>query len=114
MASASGGSAGKSSREGRFPSEERGKCVALLYQGGDAIEKIRGRLGATNPQEAEDGTVRSVYGYDLMKNGAHASDSPESAERERRIVGLGEEGETCDVKEIIDAYLAGRSGAEDE
>ena len=98
----------------QLSSEERGKCVALLYQGVDAIEKIRGRLGATNPEQAEDGTVRSVYGYDLMKNGAHASDSPESAERERRIVGLWQEGETCDVKETIDAYLAGRSGAEDE
>ena len=91
----------------RLPPEEQGKCVALLYQGKNAIEKIRRRLGATNPEEAEDGTVRSIYGYDLMKNGAHASDSVESAERERKIVGLWEEGKTCDEKDAIDRYLEG-------
>jgi nucleoside diphosphate kinase len=86
--------------------DERGKCVALLYQGVDAIDKIRKRLGATNPKEAEDGTVRSVYGYDLMKNGAHASDSPESAERERKIIGLWDEGTSSDVQATIEDYLA--------
>ena len=90
----------------RLPPEERGTCVALLYRGRDAIAKIRERLGATNPKEAEDGTIRSIYGYDLMKNGAHASDSPESAERERKIIGLWEEGESCREKDLIDAYLA--------
>jgi len=91
----------------KLPLEERGKSVALLYQGEDAIEKIRRSLGATDPSKAEDGTVRSIYGYDLMKNGAHASDSPASAERERRIVGLLEEGDSCEVREIIRQYLDG-------
>jgi nucleoside diphosphate kinase len=89
-----------------LPPEEKGRCIALLYQGEDAIEKIRRRLGATNPQEAEEGTIRSIYGYDLMKNGAHASDSPESAERERKIVGLWEERGISDAQETIDRYLA--------
>ena len=89
-----------------MPPEERGKCVALLYQGVGAIDKIRRRLGATNPEEAEDGTVRSIYGYDLMKNGAHASDSTQSAERERKIVGLWEEGASCEARDLIEAYLA--------
>jgi len=87
--------------------EERGKCLALLYQGEGAIEKIRHRLGATNPQEAEEGTIRSIFAYDLMKNGAHASDSVENAERERRIVGLWEEGDRCEFKEKIDGFLKG-------
>ena len=86
--------------------DDRGRCLALLYQGEDAIEKIRERLGATDPNKAEDGTVRSIYAYDLMKNGAHASDSPDSAERERKIVGFWEEGETCLEKDAIDKYLA--------
>ena len=86
--------------------EERGKCFALLYQGEDAIEKIRQRLGATNPEEAEDGTVRSIYGYDLMKNGAHASDSVESAERERKIVGLWQESDSCEFRDMLEKYLA--------
>jgi len=89
-----------------LPPEERGKCVALLYQGKNAIAKIRRRLGATNPEEAQEGTVRSIFAYDLMKNGAHASDSRESAERERKVVGLWEEGETCSFKETIDRFLA--------
>ena len=90
----------------RLQRNERGKCVTLLYQGEDAIEKIRRRLGATNPEEAEDGTVRSIYGYDLMKNGAHASDSLRSAERERKVIGIWEEKLTCAVKETVDRYLA--------
>ena len=52
-----------------------------------------------------------VYGNDLMKNGAHASDSPESAERERRIVGLWEERGVSDTQETIDKYLAKVSAA---
>jgi len=86
---------------------ERGKCLALLYQGEGAIERIRHRLGATNPQEAEEGTIRSIFAYDLMKNGAHASDSVENAERERRITGLWEEGDRCEFKEKIDGFLKG-------
>ena len=41
-----------------------------------------------------------------MHNAAHASDSRESAERERRIIGLWEDTVPCDVKQIIDEYLA--------
>jgi len=85
----------------------REKCVALLYHGENAIEKIRDRLGTTNPRDAEPGSVRSVYGDDLMRNAAHASDSVASAERERRVIGLWEDTPPCDVKTIIDDYLAG-------
>ena len=79
----------------------KGKCLALLYQGEDAISKIRSQLGATNPLKASEGTVRSIYGQDLMKNGAHASDSPENAGRERRIVGLWEEKGPSDFESCI-------------
>ncbi|MGC9453489.1 MAG: nucleoside-diphosphate kinase [Phycisphaerae bacterium] len=89
----------------------RTKCLALLYEGPDAIDKIRTVLGSTDPTKAEPGTVRSDFGRDLMRNGAHASDSPQSAERERRIIGLGRsETETCDVAEIIRDYLRNRQG----
>lgn len=66
----------------------RSTCLALLYRGQDAVGKIRERLGPTNPKEAAGGTVRSDYGSDLMRNGAHASDSAENAVRERKIIGL--------------------------
>jgi len=86
----------------------RTTCLALLYEGVDAIEKIRSVLGSTDPTKAEPGTVRSDFGRDLMRNGAHASDSPDNALRERRIVGLSEtEENACDVLQIIDSYLAG-------
>ncbi len=81
------------------------KCLVLLYQGVDAISKIRERLGATDPTKAAPATVRSSFGKDLMKNAAHASDSSENAERERRIVGLLDKDE-CQVSVIIDRYLA--------
>ncbi len=82
------------------------KCLALLYHGERAIEKIRDRLGTTNPREAKAGSIRSVYGDDLMRNAAHASDSVASAERERRIIGLWEDKPPCDVKVTIDQFLA--------
>jgi len=82
------------------------KCLALLYHGYDAIGKIRDRLGTTNPHEAKAGSIRSVYGDDLMRNAAHASDSVANAERERRIIGLWDDEKPCDVKVIIDDYLA--------
>lgn len=86
------------------------KCLAMLYEGPGAIGKIRHLLGSTDPAKAEPGTVRSDFGRDLMRNGAHASDSPENALRERRIVGLAEpEPEPCEVARIIQAYLAGRA-----
>ena len=82
------------------------KCLAFLYEGPDAIEKVRRVLGSTDPTKAEPGTVRSDFGRDLMRNGAHASDSPDNARRERRIVGLSEtEKDSCDVVEIIRQYL---------
>jgi nucleoside diphosphate kinase len=83
------------------------KCLAMLYEGVDAIEKVRTVLGSTDPSKAEPGTVRSDFGRDLMRNGAHASDSPDSATRERKIVGLAPESEqgTCDITDIINEYL---------
>jgi nucleoside diphosphate kinase len=89
----------------------RTTCLALLYEGPDAIEKIRTVLGSTDPTKAEPGTVRSDFGRDLMRNGAHASDSDASATRERRIIGLDRsEMESCDVAEVISDYLRARQG----
>ncbi|MHC4883712.1 MAG: nucleoside-diphosphate kinase [Planctomycetota bacterium] len=80
------------------------KCLALLYRGPNAIQRIRDRLGSTDPTKALGGTVRNDYGRDLMRNGAHASDSLNSAYRERPIVGL-VGGEKSDEKTLINRYL---------
>jgi nucleoside diphosphate kinase len=97
------------------PSEKatasRTKCLALLYEGPGAIEKIRTVLGSTDPSKAEPGTVRSDFGRDLMRNGAHASDSPDNAIRERKIVGLYEpEQADCDICRIIEEHFVGEVG----
>lgn len=62
------------------------KCVALVYQGEDAVRKIREVLGPTDPAKAPPGSIRKEFGQTIMVNAAHASDSVESAEREMRIV----------------------------
>ena len=85
----------------------RTKCLAMLYEGPDAISKIRRVLGSTDPTKAEPGSVRSEFGRDLMRNGAHASDSPDSAQRERKIIGLWDQQGQPDVKRLIDAHLEG-------
>ncbi len=86
----------------------KAKCLALLYEGPNAIDRIRTVLGSTDPTKAEPGTVRSDFGRDLMRNGAHASDSPESAIRERKIVGLSEAEPVCDIKRAIEEHFHSR------
>ncbi len=62
------------------------KCMILVYEGENAVSKIRDVLGATDPLKAAEGTIRREFGKDVMVNTAHASDSPESYEREKAIV----------------------------
>jgi nucleoside diphosphate kinase len=81
------------------------RCLALLYRGENAIEKIRRCQGATNPEKAEEGTVRSDFGRDLMRNAAHASDSPESATRERKIIGMSKADADTDFRNTIEQFL---------
>jgi len=59
--------------------------VAAVFQGDGAVELIRRIMGATNPDEAETGTVRADYGIDVQRNSTHASDSVENAEEEIRL-----------------------------
>jgi len=59
-----------------------GPVVAMIVEGPEAIKVIRKLMGATNPFEAEAGTIRGDFGLDLTRNLIHGSDSKESAERE--------------------------------
>ncbi len=81
------------------------RCLALLYRGPDAIRKIRNILGPTDSKKGEPGKVRRIYGEDIMKNAAHASDAVENAERERKIIGLLDNQGPCELKELIGNYL---------
>lgn len=67
------------------------KCLALVYGGPDAVDKIRTLLGATDPDQAQTGSVRREFGRDIMVNAAHASDSVENAEREIKIIKVEED-----------------------
>jgi nucleoside-diphosphate kinase len=56
--------------------------MAMVIQGDDCISLIRKMVGATNPKEADLGTIRGDFAIDTGRNIIHASDSPKSAERE--------------------------------
>ena len=59
-----------------------GPLVALILSGEDAIAKVREIHGATDPSKADEGTIRAEFAESVRRNAVHASDSPESAERE--------------------------------
>lgn len=59
-----------------------GPVVAMVIQGVDVVTLVRKMMGATNPQNAEPGTIRSDYAQIAERNIVHGSDSPESAKRE--------------------------------
>ena len=71
-----------------FPGTE--KSIAIVYQGVDAVRKIRGVLGPTDPAKAPPGSIRREFGQTIMINAAHASDSAENAKREMAIVRVDE------------------------
>ena len=64
------------------------ECLGLVYEGENAVAKIRDILGATDPSKARPGSVRREFGTNIMVNAAHASDSPENAEREMKIIDI--------------------------
>ncbi|KGE04993.1 nucleoside-diphosphate kinase [Pseudohaliea rubra] len=59
-----------------------GPVVVQVLEGEGAIAKNRELMGATNPQEAEAGTIRADFAESIDANAVHGSDSPASAERE--------------------------------
>jgi nucleoside diphosphate kinase len=81
------------------------KIVALVYQGVDAVNKIRTVLGPTDPRKAPPGTIRRELGQDIMVNAAHASDSPENAKREMGIIGIKENNLQPLVEEFYNCKL---------
>ncbi len=66
------------------------KCIALVYQGENAVARIREVLGPTDPSKAPPGSIRREFGQTIMVNAAHASDSAENAQREMGIIAMDE------------------------
>jgi len=59
-----------------------GPCIAMVLEKDGAIAAWRKLMGATNPANAEPGTIRKEFAVDLEQNSVHGSDAPETAEYE--------------------------------
>ena len=59
-----------------------GPIVVIILEGENAIEENRRIMGATNPKNAENGTIRKEYGISIDKNSVHGSDSIDNAKKE--------------------------------
>lgn len=62
-----------------------GKCMPMVLERADAVAELRRVIGATDPAQADEGTVRRLYAESKERNAIHASDSDENAERESRF-----------------------------
>ncbi len=64
-----------------------GPIVAMVLEKaeGNAVEAYRTLIGATNPEEAAEGTIRKAFAESLQRNAVHGADSPENALRESRF-----------------------------
>lgn len=70
---------GKPFYEGLTRFMSSGPVVVMVLEGEGAIERVRGIMGATDPQKAAPGTIRRLYADNVQENIVHGSDSPESA-----------------------------------
>ncbi|HEC14838.1 MAG TPA: nucleoside-diphosphate kinase [Rhodospirillales bacterium] len=59
-----------------------GPVIVQVLEGEDAIAKNREIMGATNPANAAEGTIRKAFGVNVQENSVHGSDSPENAAKE--------------------------------
>jgi len=59
-----------------------GPCIPMVLEAEDAVAKLREAIGATDPAEAAEGTVRRLYAESKGRNAIHASDSDDNATRE--------------------------------
>lgn len=62
-----------------------GPVVVQVLEGENAVAKNREIMGATNPANAEEGTIRKLFGESIERNSVHGSDSPENAAKEIRF-----------------------------
>ena len=59
-----------------------GPCMVLAIEKENAVEEWRKTIGATNPEEAENGTIRKDFATNIQENAVHGSDSDENAKKE--------------------------------
>ena len=76
---------GKGFYEGTVSYMTSAPVVVFVLEGPDAIAASRTTMGATNPLNAQPGTIRADYGINISRNIIHGSDKPEPAEREIKL-----------------------------
>jgi len=59
-----------------------GPVVVSTLEGDDAIRRYRDLMGATNPEQADDGTLRKLFAENIERNAVHGSDAPDTAAQE--------------------------------
>jgi nucleoside-diphosphate kinase len=59
-----------------------GPVIVMILKHDNAIDEFRKLIGATDPNKAEAGTIRKLFGVSVQMNAVHGSDSPENAKRE--------------------------------
>lgn len=59
-----------------------GPCVPIALEKDNAVDNFRKLIGATNPEDADEGTIRKMFADSLGENIVHGSDSDENAEKE--------------------------------
>ena len=57
----------------------QGPITAACLEREDAVQGLRAAMGATNPEDAEEGTISKLYATNIQNNAIHGSDSPENA-----------------------------------
>lgn len=77
--------------------------LAMVIKGDDCISTIRKMVGATNPKEADLGTIRGDYALDMGRNIIHASDAPESAKKELAL--FFNENEVCGYSTLDESMI---------
>ena len=77
--------------------------MAMAWEGPDAVAAIRQTMGSTKPTEAAPGSLRHDFGLQIGRNLTHASDKPETGEREVKL--WFEDGELVEWKRDIDRWV---------
>jgi nucleoside-diphosphate kinase len=80
-----------------------GPVVVAIIEGKDAIDIVRKTMGATNPAQAEPGTIRADFGLEIGRNLVHASDGPETAAYEIPLFFT--EDEILRYERAVDAWI---------
>ncbi|MEF8937325.1 MAG: nucleoside-diphosphate kinase, partial [Halovenus sp.] len=82
-----------------------GPVMAMVWEGKDVTRQVRNMMGATDPAEADIGTIRGDFGLDLSRNVIHGSDHEDPGANEREIGLFFDEDELTDWEQIDEDWL---------